>query len=121
MISPPPLLLLLPIPPDIRPESRVLLESEDWHVGVPLTPWAAAWWGSFTNWCTATDDGAFWSLHRQGPLVVFRHRVSSARWQLHPVTGEFRDDRNRLASWRGFVARNPALLAALASAFHSAL
>ena len=121
MTTPVPLLLLAPVPVDIRPESLVLLETDEWLVGVPLTPWAAAWWGSFTQWCTAIDDGAFWSSHRQGPLIVFRHRVSSYRWQLHPVTGEFRDCRNRRASWRGFVGREPVLVAALASAFHAPL
>ena len=109
---------LIPVPPDILPMSVVLLESPRWLVGVPLTPWAAAWWGSWTGWCTAVDDGAFHFYHRRGPLLVFRQRETSWRWQLHAATGEFRNCGNRRVSWRGFLGKYPevseALVAALA-------
>lgn len=104
---------LIPVPRDVRPASIVLLESRFWLVGVPLTPAAAAWWGSWTDWCTAIDDSAFHIYHRQGPLIVFRQRVASWRWQLHPATGEFRDLQNRKASWQGFLGRYPELCGAL--------
>jgi len=107
---------LIPVPSDIRLGSVVLLESADWLIGTPLTPWAAAWWGSFTDWCTVIDDGAFACYHRQGPLIVFRQRVASWRWQLHPATGEFRDIRNRRASWRGFLGRYPEIAEAFVGA-----
>lgn len=94
------------IPRDIRPVSRMIVESESWHVGVPLSPYAMYWWGSFTNWCTASDSSLFYDYAAKGPLIVFRSRVTSFRWLLHPSTREFRDYRNKRASWRGFLMRN---------------
>jgi hypothetical protein len=78
-----------------------------------MTLWAAAWWGRHTNWCTARDMSAFEVYNRQGPLLVFRHRAGVGFWQLHPVTGEFRDSLNRQASWRRFVSRYPSVCGAL--------
>jgi len=46
---------LIPRPNDVRPQTIVLAETESWLIGVPLSPWATAWWGSFTEWCTAID------------------------------------------------------------------
>ena len=94
------------IPGDIRPLSRVILESDYWHVGVPLSPHAMYWWGNFTDWCTASESSFFYDYAAKGPLIVFRSRPTSFRWLLHPATGEFRDYRNRRASWRGFLMRN---------------
>lgn len=78
-----------------------------------MTLWAAAWWGRYTDWCTARDMSAFEVYNRQGPLLVFRHRAGVGFWQLHPVTGEFRDALNRQASWRGFLSRYPSVCGAL--------
>jgi hypothetical protein len=64
------------------------------------------WWGSFTNWCTASESSFFYDYTAKGPLIVFRSRTTSFRWLLHPATGEFRDYRNKRASWSGFLMRN---------------
>lgn len=101
------------VPVDIRPQSRMLLETEAWLVGVPLTRWAMMWWGGFTEWCTARSDGAFEQYHRQGDLIVFRSRVSWHRWMLHPATAEFRDRDNKRRSWRGFLMKNGDIAAGL--------
>lgn len=106
-------LLLEPVPPDVAPQSILLWESSNWLVGVPMTFLASCWWGGFTDWCTAIDEPSFTIYSRQGPLLVFRQRQTSWRWQLHPATGEFRDKANRRASWRGFLARYPELAGAL--------
>lgn len=98
--------MLEDIPVDVRPHSRVIVESNAWHIGVPLSPHAMYWWGSFTDWCTASESGFFYDYVAKGPLIVFRSRVSSFRWMLHPATGEFRDHRNKRASWVGFLTRN---------------
>lgn len=94
------------IPRDVRRFTQVIVESERWHVGVPLSPHAMYWWGSFTDWCTAIDSSFFNDYVAKGPLIVFRSRITSFRWLLHPATGEFRDFRNRNVSWRGFLMRN---------------
>jgi len=95
-----------PIPVDVRPESRVFIETEQWLVGTPLSPHAMYWWGNFTEWCTAAESGFFYDYASKGPLIVFRSRLTSFRWLLHPSTGEFRDYRNKRVSWRGFLMRN---------------
>ena len=99
--------MLESIPPDVRAHSHVFAEGEEWLVGAPLTPNAMYWWGAFTEWCTAYDTGLFYEYALKGTLVVFRSRTTSFRWLLHPVTGEFRDYRNKVASWRGFLMRYP--------------
>ena len=98
---------VISLPHAIRQRSIVLLESRAWLIGAPMTPWAAAWWGTFTNWCTATDDGAFNAYRERGPLIVFHYRVGACRWQLHAATGEFRNIDNKMASWRGFLGKYP--------------
>lgn len=102
-----------PIPEDVRAESRIVIESERWTVGMPLTPNAMFWWGAFTHWCVAADSALFADYVERGPLVIFRSRQTSFRWALHPVTGEFRNVNNRRASWSGFVMRNPDIAAGL--------
>lgn len=104
---------MLSVPDDILPVSDVLLDRGDWLVGVPRSAWAAAWWGAFTQWCTASDWAGFEVYARTGLLIVFIHRPSGRRWQLHARSGEFRDDRNRLCSWRGFVMRHAEIAGAL--------
>jgi hypothetical protein len=99
--------LLENIPRDVRAVSKVIVESDRWHIGMPLAPLAMYWWGCFTDWCTASDSSIFHDYVVQGPLIVFRARTSSFRWMLHPATGEFRDHRNKRVSWAGFLMRNP--------------
>lgn len=99
------------IPEDVRPHSRVIVQTDRWLVGIPLSPRAMYWWGSFTKWCTASDGALFYDYVAKGNLVVFRSRVTTFRWLLHPATGEFRDYRNKRASWNGFLMRNPEIAA----------
>jgi hypothetical protein len=98
--------MLEDIPKEVRAESRVIVESDHWHVGVPLSPLAMYWWGSFTDWCTAWDSSFFHDYMAKGSMIVFRSRVTTFRWLLHPATGEFRDCCNKRVSWRGFIMRN---------------
>jgi hypothetical protein len=53
-------------------ESRILRQDEDgFTIVVPLTEFAAKWWGRGTRWCTAAEkDNAFWQYHKDAPLIV---------------------------------------------------
>jgi hypothetical protein len=53
-------------------ESRILGQDEDgFTIAVPLTEFAAKWWGRGTRWCTAAEqDNQFWHYHQQAPLIV---------------------------------------------------
>ena len=53
-------------------ESRILRQDDDgFTVAVPLTKFAAKWWGKGTRWCTAADrNNQFWEYHQAAPLMV---------------------------------------------------
>ena len=53
-------------------ESRILRQDDDgFTVAVPLTEFAAKWWGRGTRWCTAAEkDNQFWQYHKDAPLIV---------------------------------------------------
>jgi hypothetical protein len=53
-------------------ESRILRQDEDgFTIAVPLTEFAAKWWGRGTRWCTAAEkNNRFWKYHEDSPLIV---------------------------------------------------
>jgi len=53
-------------------ESRILRQDEDgFTIAVPLTEFAAKWWGRGTRWCTAAGkNNRFWHYHKDAPLIV---------------------------------------------------
>ena len=67
-------------------ESRILRQDPDgFTVAVPLTEFAAKWWGRGTRWCTsATEGNQFWSYHKHAPLfvVVIPQRQLKGKFQL---------------------------------------
>jgi len=53
-------------------ESCILRQDDDgFTVAVPLTEFAAKWWGRGTRWCTAAEkENQFWQYHKDAPLIV---------------------------------------------------
>ncbi len=53
-------------------ESRILRQDLDgFTIAVPLTEFAARWWGRGTRWCTAAENrNAFWHYYKDAPLIV---------------------------------------------------
>jgi hypothetical protein len=53
-------------------ESRILRQDPDgFTIAVPLTEFAAKWWGRGTRWCTAAEkDNKFRHYHKDAPLIV---------------------------------------------------
>ena len=53
-------------------ESRIMRQDEDgFTIAVPLTEFAAKWWGRGTRWCTAAEkNNQFWQYHKDAPLIV---------------------------------------------------
>jgi hypothetical protein len=53
-------------------ESRILRQDPDgFTVAVPLTEFAAKWWGRGTSWCTAAEkDNQFGRYYEEAPLIV---------------------------------------------------
>lgn len=101
------------LPSEIRVSSLILLDDDDWLIGIPLKASAAMWWGRYTTWCTAVDESFYRKYRENGHLIVFISRSEGGSWQLQPATGEFRNEFNKRVSWRGFVNRNPSILSLL--------
>jgi len=53
-------------------ESRILRQDPDgFTIAVPLTEFAAKWWGRGTRWCTSADQkNYFWDYQKYAPLIV---------------------------------------------------
>jgi len=53
-------------------ESRILRQDDDgFTVAVPLTEFAAKWWGRGTRWCTSAEkDNKFQHYHQKSPLII---------------------------------------------------
>jgi len=74
-------------------ESRILRQDEDgFTIAVPLTEFAAKWWGKGTRWCTAAEkDNQFWRYNEQAPLIVILipELKGQGKFQLWVVEEEF--------------------------------
>jgi len=53
-------------------ESRVLAQDEDgFTVVVPLTEFAAKWWGRGTQFLSVSEEGSrFWAYHQKAPIIT---------------------------------------------------
>jgi hypothetical protein len=53
-------------------ETRILRQDPDgFTIAVPLTAFAAKWWGVGTKWDTAAEESnQFWEHHTDGPLII---------------------------------------------------
>jgi Domain of unknown function (DUF4116) len=73
-------------------ESRILRQDPDgFTVAVPLTEFAAKWWGKGTRWCTAAEkDNQFWQYHKIAPLfiVVIPELKEKGKFQLWATEGD---------------------------------
>jgi len=74
-------------------ESRILCQDPDgFTIAVPLTEFAAKWWGRGTRWCTAAEkENRFWLYHKEAPLivVVIPELKEKSKFQLWVSAGEF--------------------------------
>jgi Domain of unknown function (DUF4116) len=67
-----------------RDESIIIQEAEGLAtIAVPMTPFAAQWWGRGTRWCTAAEkDNRFISYYIDAPLIVVVC-PDGAKFQMH--------------------------------------
>lgn len=67
-------------------------EDDTWFVVIPLSMDAACYWGSDTEWCTATrdeDENYFNRYNEQGPLIILINKKSGEKYQFHFETDSF--------------------------------
>lgn len=91
-----------------RSESVILHEGEDgFTVAVPMTEFAAKWWGRGTRWCTSSDEGNVFSrFHWTAPLIVIL-MPGGEKLQLHTERNAFQFmDEDDAAVKRSFVKKH---------------
>ena len=73
-------------------ESRILRQDQDgFTVAVPLTEFAAKWWGRGTRWCTAAEkNNRFWQYHKKAPLfvVIIPELKETGKFQIWVTEGD---------------------------------
>jgi hypothetical protein len=67
---------------------------------------AAAFWSVDTDWCIS-DPLYYWKYKQDGPLILFRSRKRSKDYLWHPITGEFRNSRNKRCCIQSFWKSHP--------------
>jgi Domain of unknown function (DUF4116) len=87
-----------------RDESIILQEGEDMAtIAVPMTEFAAKWWGRGTRWCTAAEkDNAFFDYHKKAPLIVLVD-TDGQKFQMYVTsdTIQFMDDHDdNVQTWK---------------------
>ena len=72
-------------------------EDDMWLVVIPKSMDAACYWGSDTEWCTATrneEDNYFNSYNEQGPLIILINKGNGEKYQFHFETDSFMDKKD---------------------------
>lgn len=67
-------------------------EDDMWLVVIPKSMDAACYWGSDTEWCTATrneEDNYFNSYNEQGPLIILINKGNGEKYQFHFESDSF--------------------------------
>lgn len=72
-------------------------EDDMWFVVIPLSMDAACYWGSNTEWCTATrneEDNYFNRYNDDGPLIILINKENGEKYQFHFETDSFMDKKD---------------------------
>lgn len=67
-------------------------EDDMWFVVIPKSMDAACYWGSDTEWCTATrneEDNYFNSYNDEGPLIILINKENGEKYQFHFESDSF--------------------------------
>lgn len=75
----------------------VVFENDDWFVLIPKSMEASIYWGSKTNWCTATktiENNRFENYNENGPLYININKKTGAKYQFSFADSEWNDASN---------------------------
>lgn len=67
-------------------------EDDMWFVVIPKSMDAACYWGSDTEWCTATrdeEDNYFDRYNDEGPLIILINKENGEKYQFHFESNSF--------------------------------
>ncbi len=112
-----------------REQSDVLLDTPKLLLVSPKTEFAACYWGSPTDWCTAWGDhrrlglrepglwptrtNQFDYYNGRGPLYDVINKKTGERWQLHFQSGQFANKNDHMVSIKSIVGMFPEIVPAI--------
>lgn len=82
-----------------------IYDKDEWLVVIPRDQEASCKYGANTQWCTAsrTSSNYFDRYNNDGPLYIIIDRRSNRKWQFHPATDTFMDERDDEASFNDYA------------------
>lgn len=90
-------------------QAKVLYNDANYKIVIPLTKEASCYFGKNTQWCTAATSGwnAFEHYNSSGPMYIILDKRNNRRWQWHPATRQFMDERDHPVHMNTFLEENP--------------
>lgn len=80
-------------------EGTKIIRDDGEALVVEVTNWPAArFWGSGTSWCTAPNPELCNRYLAKGPLYVLVDKHAGTKYQFHPLSGQFADERDHPAA-----------------------
>src|ERR1035437_724622 len=97
-------------------QSRLVMNTPEYRILIPLTQAASCHFGINTQWCTAATDSNnyFDSYTKDGPLYNILEKKTNTRWQYHMATGQFMDEEDRQIDCNEFAQQHYPAARALA-------
>ena len=94
---------------EMHKQAKVVFNDADYKIIIPLTQEASCHFGTNTQWCTAAKSSwnAFEHYSKDGPLYIILDKKNNRRWQYHPATGQFMDERDRSINKAQFASEHP--------------
>jgi hypothetical protein len=93
-------------------EAKKVYEDNTWLIVVPLTHKAACYYGSNTEWCTASKDSdsdfnTYTSNNEE--LFILIHKTQNRKYQFHFESNQFMDENDREINLETFLNNNKEL------------
>lgn len=92
-------------------QAKVLLNTAEYKIVVPLTQEASCYFGVNTRWCTASTGSYnyFDDYNKRGPLYIILDKANNQRWQFQIESKSFMDENDRGIDLRAFIQNHPAV------------
>lgn len=90
-------------------QAKVLLDTTEYKVLIPLTQAASCYFGINTEWCTAATNSRNYFDHytKQGPLYIILDKKANQRWQFQPASNSYMNDADQPIYLPQFLQEHP--------------
>jgi hypothetical protein len=101
---------------EMMKQARVVMDTPEYLIVVPLTQEASCYFGVNTQWCTAstTSSNYFDSYNKDGPIYIILEKKTNTRWQFHFSSAQFMDENDRSIDVTDFANSHPQVAMVLA-------